>query len=235
MPPARDLGCIVRGMRDRGFERPAWETRADRRLLRVVDGALAEGARIAGTQLACRLGCTECCVGPFPITQLDARRLREGLEELREREPERAAAIVRRAGASVRALRRGFPGDAATGRLDEDEAARERFFERLVTRPCPALDTATGACELFASRPLTCRSYGPPLREGQDDLPPCRLCFVGASARTIERSRVVIDPERLEDRLLRRMQRDGQPAIPETLVAFALVDDEGRPKRSSGR
>jgi Fe-S-cluster containining protein len=222
-------------MRDRGFERPAWETRADRRLLRVVDGALAEGARIAGKQLACRLGCTECCIGPFPITQLDARRLRDGLEDLREREPERAAAIARRAGASVQALRPGFPGDPATGRLDEDEAARERFFERHETRPCPALDTATGACELYEARPLTCRSYGPPLRAGQEDLPPCRLCFVGATARTIERCRVTIDPGRLEDRLLKRMQRDGQTAIPETLVAFALVDDGHRSPRSSGR
>jgi Fe-S-cluster containining protein len=226
---------MVRKMRDRGAARPAWETRADRRLLRVVDGALAEGARIAGARLACRVGCTECCIGPFPISQLDARRLRDGLEELRAREPERAVAIARRAEASVRALRRGFPGDPATGRLDEDEAARERFFERHQTRPCPALDTLTGACELYASRPLTCRTYGPPLRAGQDDLPPCRLCFVGASARTIERSRVAIDPEGLEDRLLQRLQRDGRPAIPETIVAFALVDVRRRPPRSRAR
>ena len=222
-------------MRDRGSERPAWETRADRRLLRVVDGALAEGARIAGARLACRVGCTECCIGPFPIRQLDARRLRDGLEGLREREPERADAIARRARASVRAMRRGFPGDPVTGRLDEDEAARERFFERNEAHPCPALDPRTGACELYAARPLTCRSYGPPVRIGQEDLPPCRLCFVGASARAVERSRVAVDPEGLEDRLLRRMQRDGQPAIPETLVAFALVDVQNEPKHSDGR
>jgi Fe-S-cluster containining protein len=211
-------------MQERAAPRPAWEKRADRRLLRVVDGALAAGAKLAGDRLACRVGCTECCVGPFPISQLDARRLREGLAELRERDPARAAGITRRAEASVRALRRGFPGDPGTGRLDENEAARARFFERHEARPCPALDTSTGACELYAARPLTCRSYGPPLRVAQEDLPPCRLCFVGATARTIERCRVPIDPEGLEDRVLQRMQRDGQPAIPETLVAFALAD-----------
>jgi hypothetical protein len=42
--------------------------------------------------------------------------------------------------------------------------------------------------------------------------------------RGSERCRVTIDPGRLEDRLLRRLQRDGRTAIPETLVAFALVD-----------
>ena len=204
--------------------RPGWEKRADSRLLRVVDDSLEAGAKLAGDHLACRVGCTECCIGPFPITLVDARRLREGLAELRERDPARAAAITRRAEASVRALQRGFPGDPRTGRLEEDAAARERFFERHEARPCPALETSTGACELYEARPLTCRSYGPPLRMAQEDLPPCRLCFVAATARTIERCRVTIDPGRLEDRLLQRLQRAGQPAIPETLVAFALAD-----------
>ena len=210
-------------MRERDAPRPEWEKRADRRLLRVVDDALAAGAKRAGDRLACRVGCTECCIGPFPITLVDARRLREGLAALRESDPARASAITRRAEASVRTLKRGYPGDPETGRLGEDEAARKPFFERHETRPCPALDTTTGACELYEARPLTCRSYGPPLRVGQEHLPPCRLCFIGAKARAIESCRVTIDPGQLEDRLLQRMQRDGQPAIPETLVAFALV------------
>jgi Fe-S-cluster containining protein len=212
-------------------ERPGWETRGDRRLLRVVDDALSAGARRAGDRLACRVGCTECCVGPFPISQLDARRLREGLEQLREREPKRASAIVRRAAAAVRALRRGFPGDAGTGRLAEGEPARQRFFARHKARPCPVLDPLTGACELYEARPLTCRGYGPPLRVAGETLPPCRLCFVGASARTIESCRVTVDPEGLEDRLLQRLQREGEPAIPETLVAFALTDVPQRSRR----
>jgi len=203
--------------------RPDWERRGDRRLLRVVDEALAAGAERAGGHLACGVGCTECCIGPFPITQLDARRLREGLAELRERDPARAAAIEERAAASARAMRRGFPGDPATGRLGEDEAARERFFARHETRPCPVLDPRTGACELYAVRPLTCRTYGPPIRFDDEKLPPCRLCFVGASPRTVERCRVTVDPEGLEDRLLRRLHREGEPAVPETVIAFALT------------
>jgi Fe-S-cluster containining protein len=206
-----------------GGPRPEWEARGDRRLLRVLDAALAEGRERAGKRLACRVGCTECCMGPFPITELDARRLREGLRELRARDPRRAAALERRARAAVRALRGEFPGDAATGRLSEDEAARERFFDRHGQQPCPALDPQTGGCELYEHRPLTCRTYGPPVRIGDEDLPPCRLCFVGASTRAIARCRVTVDEAGLEDRLLRRLQRSGVPAIAETVVACALV------------
>jgi hypothetical protein len=60
------------------------------------------------------------------------------------------------------------------------------------------------------------------VRIGREDLPPCRLCFVGAPPREAERCRVVIDPEGIEDRLLRRLHRAGEPAAAETLIAFAL-------------
>jgi len=106
----------------------------------------------------------------------------------------------------------------------EVEAAREVFFERHGARPCPALDPRTGSCELYDARPLTCRTYGPPVHIGGESLPPCRLCFVGATPRAIARCRVTIDAEELEDRLLRRLFRSGEPAAAETVVAFALED-----------
>jgi len=206
-------------------ERPRWEVQGDAQLLRRVDAALARGARRSRGQLACHVGCTECCIGPFPISALDARRLTAALREMSASDPGRAAAIRRRARAAVRALERQFPGDPATGRLNEDEAAHERFFDRHGSRPCPALDPASGACEVYAARPLTCRSFGPPVHVGREDLPPCRLCFVGASDATLERCRVEIDPEDAEDRLLRRLHRAGLPAVAETVVAFALATD----------
>lgn len=205
-------------------DRPRWETRGDSALLRRADAALALGARRAGAGLACRVGCTECCLGPFPITWLDARRLASGLRALAVREPRRAQAVRDRARAAVRRMARGFPGDAASGRLGEDEEARERFFDRHGSLPCPALDPGSGACEVYDARPLTCRSYGPPVRIGDEDLPPCRLCFVGARPEQVERCRVEIDPEGEEDGLLQRLHRTGLPGAVETVVAYALVD-----------
>ena len=54
----------------------------DRAFIQIVDAALAEAARKSGAWLVCRPGCCECCIGPFAITQLDAKRLRTGLAEL---------------------------------------------------------------------------------------------------------------------------------------------------------
>jgi len=217
------LKTSSRSGREGAASRPRWETRGDSELLHRVDAALATGARRAGGQLACRVGCTECCIGPFPITWLDARRLAAALEELAEREPSRAREIRDRARAAARRMTRGYPGDPASSRLGEDEVARERFFDRHGSLPCPALHPESGACELYEARPLTCRSYGPPVRIGEEDLPPCRLCFVDASAKEVERCRVEVDPEAEEDRLLRELHRVGRPGAVETVVAFALT------------
>lgn len=198
---------------------------ADRRLLRVIDEAMASAAARAGSRLACRPGCDECCHGPFPINALDVQRLRRGLAELAARDPGRAAAIVERARAQVPRLTPGFPGDPGTGRLSENERALEAFFDRYVSIPCPALDPETGCCELYAHRPFTCRTFGPPVRIGYTDLPPCRLCFQGEPPATVEACRVDPDPHGLEDRLLDRLGDDD-----ETVVAFALapLGDSGR-------
>ncbi len=205
------------------MKRPSPLHRADRRLLQVVDGALAEAARLAatpeGSWLACRSGCTECRHGPFPINRLDLLRLRRGLAELAERDPERAQAVIERARTQLPLLRDGFPGDPRTGVLSEEADMADDFFTRHGGLPCPVLDPRTGRCELYDHRPLTCRTFGPPVRIGESALPPCRLCFQGAAEETVEACRVEPDPHGLEDRLIARLGGD------ETLIAFAVVED----------
>src|SRR4029077_14002226 len=116
----------------------------DRRLVQIVDAALADTARKSGKWLACRPGCTQCCVGVFPINQLDAVRLKQGLATLEEHAPERAHRVRQRARESIARLSQDFPGDAASGLLDEGEGAEQRFAEFANDEPCPALDPATG-------------------------------------------------------------------------------------------
>lgn len=181
---------------------------ADRRLLQVIDEAMSEAAAKAGDRLACRPGCTECCHGPFPINALDARRLRIGLSLL---PPDRAAAIVERAERLLPVLRPGFPSDP-------DSEVADEYFSRHAGLPCPVLDPETGRCELYEHRPLSCRTFGPPVRIGEADLPPCRLCFVGASQEEIDACRVEPDPHGVEDRLVDRFD-----ARDETLIAFAVL------------
>ena len=189
----------------------------------MIERDFSESARRAGDWLVCRPGCTECCIGPFPITRLDALRLREGLAAL---EPARAAAVVARARNAVAELEDGFPGDHAAGRLADDEAALDRFFERHAARACPALDTTSGRCELYEARPVSCRTYGPPVSFAGEPAPPCRLCFVGADPATIERCRFEPDPEGLEQRVLAKLGFTAGEDW-ETLIAFALAGRGG--------
>lgn len=192
----------------------------DRRLLAVLDGDFAEALRRAGPRLLCAPGCADCCYGPFPITRLDAWRLARGLAALARRDPARATRIACRARAAVAAIAPGFPGDPATGELADDEAALDSFLERHAALACPALDPASERCELYDSRPVSCRTYGPPARFGDELVPPCRLCFVGSDPATVERCRIEPDRDGLEPAILHELEAPGQDR--ETLVAFAL-------------
>jgi Fe-S-cluster containining protein len=117
----------------------------------------------------------------------------------------------------------GFPGDPATGLLAEDQGSEQRFLEFANDEPCPALDPESGACELYASRPLTCRVFGPPVRSGPEGgLAVCELCFQGATPQEIAACEMQVDPENLEPALLAELQETtGQTG--NTIVAFCLA------------
>ncbi|HYL93354.1 MAG TPA: YkgJ family cysteine cluster protein [Alphaproteobacteria bacterium] len=195
----------------------------DRKLVQIVDAALAEAARKSGEWLVCRKGCTQCCVGPFAINQLDAVRLRQGMADLTKTDPKRAARVRERARRSVGRLSPGFPGDPVTGILATDFESERRFADFANDEPCPALDPADGTCDLYSSRPMTCRVYGPPVRSGDEDaLGVCELCYHGATDEEIAACEMVPDPDGLEDSLLRRVEKAaGDPG--ETIVAFVLA------------
>ena len=193
----------------------------DRNLIQIVDAALAEATRKSGAWLVCRIGCTQCCIGPFPISQLDARRLRSGLADLEARDPECGSRVRERARQSVARISSNFPGDPTTGMLAEDEEAEEQFASFANDEPCPALDPNTGACDLYTARPITCRTFGPPVHCGSDAVAVCELCFVGASDEEIAACEVEADVEGLESALLQELEQTG--ARGQTIVAFALA------------
>jgi Fe-S-cluster containining protein len=137
---------------------------------------------------------------------------------LRATEPGLAAEIELRARAWIGEYGAEFPGNAETGSLGESEAERERFEEFANDAACPALNSATGLCEVYEWRPMTCRVFGPPVRMGDGDaLGHCELCFVGAGTAEIAACEMPI-PHELEAELL-----DEIPAEGETVVAFALL------------
>ena len=200
---------------------PPYPASQDHKLIQIVDSALADAARRSGPWLACRKGCTQCCIGVFAINQLDALRLRRGLADLERRSPKRAAAIRRRAGESVSRLSADFPGDSSTGILDDSERASQRFEQFANEEPCPVLDPQTGLCELYESRPMTCRVFGPPVRS-EGGMGVCELCFHGATNEEIAACEMVPDPDDLESRLVKKLEKTtGRRG--ETIIAFCLT------------
>jgi len=193
----------------------------DRQLIQIIDVALADTARRSGSWLVCKPGCTQCCVGVFPIHQLDAARLQLGLAQLAESDPARARSVRERARQSVERLAEGFPGDPVSGLLDDSEEAEASFEDFANDEPCPALDPITGLCDLYESRPMTCRVFGPPVRAEQG-LGVCELCYHGASEEQIAACEMVPDPEDLESRVLAEVE-EASRRRGRTLVAFALA------------
>jgi len=194
----------------------------DRALIQIVDAVMAEAARKSGPWLVCRLGCTQCCIGPFPISQLDSLRLQRGLSDLAQRDPERAQRVRTRARESVDRIASDFPGDPVTGQLAEGQAAEALFADFADDEPCPALDPETGGCDLYAARPMTCRTFGPPVRCGSEAIGICELCFEGASEAEIAACEVEVDGDGLESALLEELEKT-TGARGQTIVAFALA------------
>jgi Fe-S-cluster containining protein len=192
----------------------------DQKLIKIVDAALADASRRSGSWLACHPGCTQCCLGAFAINQLDAERLRRGLNKLEEKEPDRAAAIRARARNSVARFANDFPGDIKTGLLYETEEARSSFKDFANDEPCPVLDPVTGLCELYEARPMTCRVFGPPIRS-EEGLGVCELCFQGATDKEIAACEIKPDPDDLEDKLLQQLERQSGKRG-NTTVAFCI-------------
>ncbi len=199
----------------------------DSELVQIVDAALADAARRAGEWLVCRLGCTQCCYGAFAINGLDRLRLRAGMDALKRTEPDLAAEVLGRAQGWIAEYGESFPGDAGTGMLGDSEQDRERFEDFANEAACPALDPATGRCDVYAWRPMTCRVFGPPVRMdagtgGGLARGHCELCFAGASESEVARCEMPV-PHELEARLLDEIGENSIGARGETVVAFALL------------
>src|SRR5207248_3884174 len=144
------------------------------------------------------------------------------LAELEKTHPKRARALRMRTRESVARLAAEFPGDVENGILSEDEESLKRFEEFGNDEICPVLSPETGECELYASRPMTCRVFGPPiLSEG--GLGACELCYHGATDAEIAACELVTGTDDLEAKLTEeaeeKLRREGK-----TTVAFCLAN-----------
>lgn len=189
-------------------------------LFPIIDAALNSAATRSGPHLACRPGCHQCCIGVFAITPLDAAALREALATAPTDVAERIR--VRALASRDRLVAEGFPGDPQTGILFTEPHHEAAFEEFANDEPCPVLDPATGTCDLYAARPVQCRTFGPPVRDDEGHLTVCELCFTNASPEEVARCEMDQSWRPLEDKLAAEAEADPANAGP-TLIAFALT------------
>jgi len=75
-------------------------------------------------------------------------------------------------------------------------------------------------CELYDARPMTCRTFGPPVRS-EGGLGVCELCFHGATDEQIAACEMVVDPDDVESKLLGKLEKTRGPRG-QTIVAFCV-------------
>ncbi len=143
-----------------------------RRILDRADDFFRSVIQSQPQNLQCGRGCSLCCHGLFEIGSGDVPLIAEGLATLH---PMRRAKIIRRAQAII--------AESAHPDLREClPAEKKAFFDRTASIPCPNLSDA-GECMIYESRPLVCRTFGLPLREGQRYIGDvCELNFTTAPA-----------------------------------------------------
>lgn len=188
-------------------------------LFPILDAALASVTERSGDWLACRPGCHQCCIGVFAISQLDAQELRHGLAIAA---PGVAQRIRTRARESRARLLAEFPGDPSSGLLFTQPQHEEAFADFANDEPCPVLDPDTGTCDLYAFRPVQCRTFGPPVRDVEDHLTVCELCFVDAPPDEVARCEMDQSWRSREDVQIANAEMESGLFGP-TIIAFALT------------
>jgi Fe-S-cluster containining protein len=139
-------------------------------ILRRADEFFGSVARTQPQNLQCGRGCSLCCYGLFEIGSGDVPVIAEGLERLH---PMRRKMIVKRA---VEIM-----AQTSHPNLREcSSAEREEFFDRTASIGCPNLNES-GECMIYDSRPLVCRTFGLPLRDGDYIGPVCELNFTAGT------------------------------------------------------
>jgi Fe-S-cluster containining protein len=206
---------------------------ADAHLVQTTDAAFADAARRAGPHLLCRPGCTQCCHGTFAISPLDALRLREGMAALSVTDPAKADQIAARAQQFLAQFSSEFPGDAQTGILDTSDEAFDAFEDFANDAACPALDPETGYCDLYTARPMTCRTFGPPVRmdgspnddlnyPAESGLAVCELCFTQAAPEEIVAAEM-LPPFEKEASILDQLLTESPQLAGDTIIAYCLI------------
>lgn len=122
----------------------------------AVTGMAEQALAKRGEKITCRKGCAACCRPLVPISQVEARRLRELVENLPE---PRRSEVVARFVEAVRRLEQAGLLDKLRAREQwtdsESKKIQVQYFLQGIA--CPFLEDES--CSIYRDRPATCREF----------------------------------------------------------------------------
>jgi Fe-S-cluster containining protein len=122
----------------------------------LVVGASAEAAEARGRMVSCAKGCGACCRQLVPISEPEARRIRDLVEALPE--PRRSEVRGRFAEARRRLEQAGLLETLCQPEGSDCDALRALGLDYFAQQiACPFLDDES--CSIHPDRPLACREY----------------------------------------------------------------------------
>jgi Fe-S-cluster containining protein len=125
-------------------------------LAEAVVSAAAESAEQEGLTISCRKGCGACCRQLVPIAPVEARRLRDLVNDMPE--PRRSEIHARFAAARGRLQESGLLekllSPVRRSQKEAQEFGLEYFYQGIA---CPFLEDES--CSIHSDRPIACREY----------------------------------------------------------------------------
>src|SRR5207244_2936065 len=121
----------------------------------IVDASV-KTVEANGQRISCQKGCGACCRQLVPIAEVEARHLRDVVQELPE--PRRSVVLTRFAEAYRRLEAEGLLNKLLRpDQLGEDDVKSLGLKYFFLGIPCPFLEEES--CSIYADRPAVCREY----------------------------------------------------------------------------
>ncbi|MGD9365016.1 MAG: YkgJ family cysteine cluster protein [Desulfobacteraceae bacterium] len=108
--------------------------------------------------VACKVGCADCCHALFDLTLIEAMFIKSQFDKVIPKE-QRAGLIDRANTADRKVYKLKRDASKAYQNGEPENKILEKMAEERIR--CPLLDDSN-KCELYESRPITCRLYGIP-------------------------------------------------------------------------
>lgn len=164
-----------------------------------TDAQLLEEAIRHSVQSVCHKGCSDCCDYYFYISKVEYFAIRNHIET---QFPERMQIYVQRAQNQLFELKECYPEEFKKIFTPSAAVGKQGFVETIAGihfRKCIFCNEQSGECEVYQSRPFTCRFFGTTYRHNICSKIEDKLHAEGEEASVEALSRYMVDAPYFED------------------------------------